>query len=233
MIEIRSGEDRGVTRTSWLDSRHSFSFGEYYDPARMGFGALRVINEDRVAPGGGFPTHGHRDMEILTWVLDGALAHRDSLGSGAVLRPGELQAMRAGTGIRHSEFNASSEQPVHFLQIWITPEKQGLTPDYAQRAFDAGELIDQLRLLASRDGRDGSLPIAQDAELWAARTSESGGELSFRSRTGRRLWLQVARGSIRLAGTTLRAGDAATIEAVEDIPIQATAAAEVLLFDLA
>jgi redox-sensitive bicupin YhaK (pirin superfamily) len=233
MIEIRDGGDRGETRMAWLDSRHSFSFGDFYDPARMGFGPLRVINEDRVAPGGGFPTHGHRDMEIITWVLDGALAHRDSLGSGAVIRPGELQAMRAGTGIRHSEFNASAEEPVHFLQIWIVPERQGLTPGYAQKAFEAAELDGRLRLLVSQNGRDGSLPIAQDADLWAGRTGDTGGVLWHRPAAGRRAWLQVARGALRLGETPLRAGDAAIIEAEDEIRIDAEAAAEVLLFDLA
>lgn len=233
MIDIRRGDDRGVTSTPWLDSRHSFSFGNYYDPVRMGFGALRVINEDRVAPGGGFPTHGHRDMEILTWVLQGALAHRDSLGSGAVIRPGELQMMRAGSGIRHSEFNASSEEPVHFLQIWIVPDKAGLVPGYAQRAFDPTELDGRLRLLASPDGRNGALIIAQDAELWAGRTGSSGGTLSHQATPGRRQWLQVARGEVRLGDATLRPGDAVAIEAATGVRIEADAAAEILLFDLA
>lgn len=233
MIDIRRGDDRGVTSTPWLDSRHSFSFGNYYDPVRMGFGALRVINEDRVAPGGGFPTHGHRDMEILTWVLQGALAHRDSLGSGAVIRPGELQMMRAGSGIRHSEFNASSEEPVHFLQIWIVPDKAGLVPGYAQRAFDPAELDGRLRLLASPDGRNGALIIAQDAELWAGRTGSSGGTLSHQATPGRRQWLQVARGEVRLGDATLRPGDAVAIEAATGVRIEADAAAEILLFDLA
>ena len=232
MIQIHKGGERGVSRTSWLDSRHSFSFGDFYDRTRMGFGALRVINEDRVAPGGGFPTHGHRDMEILTWVLEGALAHRDSLGSGAEIRPGELQAMRAGTGIRHSEFNASAEEPVHFLQIWIVPERAGLVPGYAQQAFDAAKLDGRLQLLASHDGRDGSLPIAQDADLWAGRTGETGGVLSHRPAAGRRAWLQVARGAVRLGEMALQAGDAAAIDAVKEIHIDAAAAAEVLLFDL-
>ncbi|HYN39243.1 MAG TPA: pirin family protein, partial [Rhodospirillales bacterium] len=221
----------------WLDSRHSFSFGDYHDAERMGFGALRVINEDRVAAGGGFPTHGHRDMEILTWVLDGALAHRDSLGSGAVIRPGELQAMRAGTGIRHSEFNASADETVHFLQIWIAPERHGLTPGYAQRAFADDELDGRLRLLASPDGRDGSLPIAQDAMLWAGRTPAAGGTLSYQPAAGRRAWLQVARGVVRLGEAGLHAGDAAAFEAgsvgADGIRIEADGAAEVLLFDLA
>lgn len=233
MMDVRAGGDRGVSRTGWLDSRHSFSFGEYYDPAHMGFGALRVINEDRVAPGGGFPTHGHRDMEILTWVLAGGLAHRDSLGSGAVIRPGELQAMRAGTGIRHSEFNASDDQPVHFLQIWIIPERTGLRPGYAQQAFAPEELEGRLRLLASRDGRDGSLQIAQDVDLWAGRTPAEGGMLVHHPATGRRLWLQVARGAVRSGATTLNAGDGAAIEAAAEIRIEADGAAEVLLFDLA
>ena len=159
MISVRRAGDRGETRLAWLDSRHTFSFADYYDPAQMGFGALRVINEDRVAPGGGFATHGHRDMEILTWVLDGALAHRDNLGNGSVIHPGEMQRMTAGTGIRHSEFNASDKAPVHFLQIWILPERQGLPPTYEQKAFGSEELDGKLRLVASRDGRDGSATV--------------------------------------------------------------------------
>ncbi len=232
MIEVRRAEERGTSELGWLDSRHSFSFGEYWDPAHMGFGPLRVINEDRVAPGGGFPTHGHRDMEILTWVLDGALAHRDSLGSGAVLHTGELQRMTAGTGIRHSEFNASKEAPVHFLQIWIQPERDGLAPGYEQRAFDGDEIRDRLRLVASRDGRSGSLSLARDADVFAARLA-AGTTLTQPLAAGRRAWLQVARGRVRMGDVTLAGGDGAAITGESLITIRAEADAEVLLFDLA
>jgi len=232
MIEVRHAAERGATRLDWLDSRHSFAFGEYWDPAHSGFGPLRVINEDRVAPGAGFPAHGHRDMEILTWVLDGALAHRDSLGSGAVLRPGELQRMTAGSGIRHSEFNASAAAPVHFLQIWIQPERAGLAPGYDQRAFDGDEIRDRLRLVASRDGRSGSLSLARDADVYAARLT-AGATLTHPLAAGRRAWLQVAHGRVRVGDTWLAAGDGAAITGERLVTITAEADAEVLLFDLA
>lgn len=231
MIEVRRSAERGKTAIDWLDSRHSFSFGEYWDPAHMGFGPLRVINEDRVAPGGGFPTHGHRDMEILTWVLDGALAHRDSLGSGSVLRRGELQRMTAGTGIRHSEFNAAQDAPVHFLQIWIQPEQTGLAPGYEQRAFDGDGSRDRLRLVASRDGRSGSLSLARDAHVYAARLT-AGTTLTQPLAPGRRAWLQVARGRVRLGELALDAGDGAAITGENVITLEAETGAEVLLFDL-
>ena len=182
MNTIRSAAERGQSRLGWLDSRHTFSFGNYYDPAHMGFGALRVINEDRVQPGKGFGTHSHRDMEILSWVLDGALEHRDSMGTHGVIRPGELQRMSAGTGVTHSEFNASASEPVHFLQIWLLPEREGLAPSYAQRAFASADLEDRLHLIASHDGRDGSIKVHQDVNLYASRMSPA---VRSRARTSR------------------------------------------------
>ena len=167
MLKIRRADERGRTDFGWLDSRHSFSFGHYYDPAHMGFGPLRVINDDRVTPGAGFPTHPHGNMEIVSYVLDGALAHKDSLGTGSVIRPGDVQRMSAGSGIRHSEFNASASEPVHFLQIWIVPETEGLAPSYEQKRFSAEEKRGKLRLVASRDGRDGSVTIHRDVDLYA------------------------------------------------------------------
>jgi redox-sensitive bicupin YhaK (pirin superfamily) len=235
MISVRRAGDRGETHLDWLDSRHTFSFADYYDPAQMGFGALRVINEDRVAPGGGFATHGHRDMEILTWVLDGALAHRDSLGNGSIIRPGEMQRMTAGTGIRHSEFNASQSDPVHFLQIWILPERRDLAPGYAQEAFAASELIDRLKLIASPDGRDGSVIVHQDVALYAGKLANGAG-ISHRLAPERRAWLQVTRGDVRVGSTLLAAGDGMACTEMGEIVIEIAAAdrsAEVLLFDLA
>jgi quercetin 2,3-dioxygenase len=232
MISIRRAGDRGETRLTWLDSRHTFSFADYYDPAQMGFGALRVINEDRVAPGGGFATHAHRDMEILTWVLDGALAHRDSLGNGSIIHPGEMQRMTAGTGIRHSEFNASDEAPVHFLQIWILPERQGLPPAYEQKAFGREERDGTLRLIASRDGRDGPVTVNQDAAVYAGAITD-GMRLAYRLAPGRRAWLQITAGRVRLDGATLAAGDGAAVEQVAEIVMTAESDADLLLFDLA
>ena len=172
MLAIRHSQDRGLANFGWLDSRHTFSFGHYHDPNFMGFGPLRVINEDRVQPGRGFDTHGHRDMEIISYVLDGALEHKDSMGNGSVIRPGDVQRMSAGTGVRHSEFNASETEPVHFLQIWILPEKQGLEPGYEQRHFAADEKRGQLRLVGSRDGREGAVTIHQDSDLYATLLGE-------------------------------------------------------------
>ena len=232
MISVRRAGDRGETRLDWLDSRHTFSFADYYDPAQMGFGALRVINEDRVAPGGGFATHGHRDMEILTWVLDGALAHRDSLGNGSIIRPGEMQRMTAGTGVRHSEFNASDTVPVHFLQIWILPERQGIEPAYEQTAFGSDERDGTLRLIASRDGRDGSVTVHQDAKVYAA-TMADGMRLAHRIAPGRRAWVQVTAGRVRVGDIELAAGDGAAMEHAAEVIITAESGATLLLFDLA
>lgn len=230
MIEKRRSDERGLGRRSWLESRHSFSFADYYDPKHMGFGALRVINEDRIAPGGGFSTHGHRDMEILTYVLDGALAHEDSLGNGSEIRPGEAQLMHAGTGIEHSEFNASESEPVHLLQVWLLPDKEGHEPGYQQKEFPLTD--GKLRLIASRAGADGSLVIHQDAAIYAGKLKK--GETAELSLTrGRHAWVQVARGAIAANGAALAAGDGAAISGETKISLEASADAEFLLFDLA
>ncbi|MCB9948723.1 MAG: pirin family protein [Rhodospirillaceae bacterium] len=231
MLAVRQAADRGVADFGWLDSRHSFSFGHYHDPAHMGFGDLRVLNEDRVRPGAGFDTHGHRDMEIVSYVLDGALEHKDTLGTGAVLRPGEVQRMSAGTGVRHSEFNASASEPVHFLQIWIVPERRGLAPGYEQKAFPADERRGRLRLVGSRDGRDGSLTIHQDVDLYAG-VFGAGDGADLPLRPGRRAWVQVARGAVTVNGTPLGAGDGAALTDEAAVSLRADAPSEVLVFDL-
>jgi redox-sensitive bicupin YhaK (pirin superfamily) len=228
MMTIRRGDERGHFNHGWLDTYHTFSFADYYDENHMGFRALRVINEDRVAPGQGFGTHPHRDMEIITYVLEGALAHKDSSGGEGVLRPGEVQHMTAGAGIRHSEFNASEVEPVHLLQIWLLPDKKGLKPGYDQKRFE----IDGLRLVASHDGRDGSLQIHQDVDLFAARLPK-GKEVKHASAAGRHAWLQVARGGVALNGTALRAGDGAAVSDERELVIRADEPSEFLLFDLA
>ena len=227
MIQIRKAHDRGHANHGWLDSWHTFSFADYHDPRHVHFSVLRVINEDRVIPGEGFPTHPHRDMEIITYVLEGALEHKDSLGTGSVIRPGEIQRMSAGTGIRHSEFNHSQSEPVHFLQIWILPNRQGVQPSYEQKRIG---LDSQLRLLASPDGRDGSVTIHQDACVYAALLNS--GEVTHTLAPGRRAWLQVARGAVNLNGTLLHAGDGASIEQESSLRLAADDSAEVLLFDL-
>ncbi|HVR64978.1 MAG TPA: pirin family protein [Polyangia bacterium] len=234
MIQIRPAAERGTTHIDWLDSRHSFSFGEFYDPSNMGFRTLRVINDDRVAPGGGFPTHGHSDMEIVSYVLDGALEHRDSLGTGSVIRPGDVQRMSAGTGVRHSEFNASRTDPVHFLQIWILPERRAIKPGYEQKTYGADDKRGRLRLVASRDGRDGSVTIHQDVNLYAALLS--GAErVTYQPAAGRSTFVQVARGHVALNGRPLSEGDGAAIQDEATLEIGATGPgeAEVLVFDLA
>ena len=231
MIIHRKAIDRGHADFGWLDSHHSFSFGQYYDPSHMGFGALRVINDDRVAGGGGFDTHGHKDMEILSYVLEGGLAHRDSLGSGSVLRPGDIQVMSAGTGVRHSEFNASQNDPVHFLQIWIIPEKQGLQPSYAEQHFPEAERRNRLRLIASSDARDGSLKIRQDAAIHAS-VLEAGASLSHSLKPGRRYWLQVAAGGLAVNGHALVEGDGLALVKEDNLAITARTKSEFLLFDL-
>ena len=232
MITIRPRDQRGTAKIGWLDSKHTFSFGHYHDPAQMGFRALRVINEDRVIPGAGFPTHGHRDMEIISYVLDGALAHKDSTGTAEVIRPGEVQRMTAGTGVRHSEFNASDKEPVHFLQIWILPETEGLQPGYEQRAFSDAEKRGRLRLVASRDGRDGSVTVHQDVDLYATLLGADE-KVAFDLKPGRHAWVQVARGQVKLDGELLKEGDGAAIEEVARIELEGATDAEVLLFDLA
>src|SRR4051812_28822810 len=210
MIAVRPSAERGVTRLDWLDSRHSFSFGDYFDPGNVQFRSLRVLNDDKVAPGAGFGMHPHRDMEIITYVINGALEHRDSLGNGEVLRPGEVQRMTAGTGIRHSEFNPSAAEPVHLYQIWLLPERAGLTPGYEQKAFSEAEKQDRWRLVASPDGRDGSLTIRQDARLYLAALTGAR-ELRHELANGRHAWLQVLRGKVVVNDTELAAGDGAAI----------------------
>lgn len=230
MIRPRLSSARGRTQTPWLDSLHTFSFGDYRDPAQLGFRNLRVINEDRVAPGKGFAPHAHRDMEIVTVVLEGALAHRDSLGNGSVIRPGEVQRMSAGTGITHSELNASQTEPVHFLQIWILPERTGVEPGYEQRAL-ALPTGTGIRLLGSPDGREGSLRWNARAEMFGARVAASE-TLRFAPRLGRHAWMQVIRGEIGVAGLTLAEGDGAALDGEREIALQAAEASELLVFDL-
>jgi redox-sensitive bicupin YhaK (pirin superfamily) len=232
MIRVRKASERGHFDHGWLDTYHTFSFARYYDPRHVGFRALRVINDDRVAPGRGFGTHGHQDMEIVTYVLDGALEHRDSLGTGSTIRPGELQRMTAGTGITHSEFNPSPTEPVHLYQIWLLPERKGLEPSYEQKAFPEEERRNRLRLVASPDGHGGSLSIRQDARLFVASLFE-GQEVAHELTPGRHAWLQVLRGGVSLNGSTLSAGDGAAVSAESDLTIRADGSSEVLLFDLA
>ena len=234
MIVERPSGERGSVRTGWLDSRHTFSFGHYHDPAWMGFGALRVINEDRVAPGGGFAPHRHANMEILSYVLSGALAHRDSTGGGGILRPGELQWMSAGHGIEHSEYNASDAEPVHFLQIWIQPDRVNAEPGYEQRAFDPAAREGRWALLASPDGADGSLAIRQQAWLRGLRLAE-GAEARFMADPARRHWLHVAQGEVVLDGRVLGPGDALGFSGESgEFRLQGRGAgiADILLFDL-
>ncbi|HXZ84649.1 MAG TPA: pirin family protein [Myxococcota bacterium] len=232
MIQLRRSGERGQARHGWLESRHTFSFADYHDPEHMGFRALRVLNEDRVQPGQGFPPHSHRDMEILTCVLEGALQHQDSLGNSSVIRPGELQRMTAGTGVTHSEYNASREAPVHFLQIWIIPARPSLRPGYEQRDFGSGEMRDRLRLVASPDGRDGSLTLHQDATVHLGRLAQ-GTRIRQPLAAGRFAWVQVARGELRLNGETLQAGDGAAVSGEPALELEALAPAQLLVFDLA
>jgi redox-sensitive bicupin YhaK (pirin superfamily) len=227
MIRVRRAEDRGHFDHGWLNTYHTFSFADYHDPDFVGFRSLRVINEDRVEPGRGFGTHGHRDMEIISYVLEGELGHGDSMGTGSVIRPGEVQRMSAGTGVMHSEKNASA-MPVHFLQIWILPERHGITPSYEQKAFPASERENRLRLVASHDGRDGSLTIHQDVDLYTATLRDA--NVTFDFRPNRYGWLQVARGAVAVNGIDLRAGDGVAIEKEPQVTIAGDG--EVLLFDL-
>ncbi len=232
-IQVRPAAARGHANHGWLESRHTFSFADYFDSRQMGFGALRVINEDRVAPGGGFPTHGHRDMEIVSYVISGALAHKDSLGGGSLIRPGDVQVMSAGTGIRHSEFNGSNLEPVHFLQIWLLPERGGLTPRYDQKTFASEETRGRLRLVASHDGRDGSLVVHQDADLFATRLGANE-SAAYALKSGRKAWVQMVAGEASINGEKLVAGDGAAIEDEDALTLAAAAdGAEALLFDLA
>jgi hypothetical protein len=232
MITIRPAQARGTANFGWLDSRHTFSFGSYYDPDHMGFSSLRVINEDKVQPSKGFDTHGHRDMEIITYVLEGALEHQDSLGNGSVIYPGDVQRMTAGTGILHSEYNASDTAPVHFLQIWVLPDTRGLEPGYQQVHVPPADRQGHLRLIGSRDGRDGSVTIHQDVNLYAT-ILQPGESVDYTPQPGRSLWLQVARGAVTLNDHALTAGDGATVTDALPVTLTGTSPdAEVLLFDL-
>lgn len=232
MITVRRAANRGSVNLGWLDSKHTFSFGDYYDPNHMGFGKLRVINDDHVEPGQGFGTHPHRDMEIVSYIIDGALEHKDSMGNGSVMRAGDVQRITAGTGIRHSEFNHSNDEQVHFLQIWIEPQENSLEPGYQQKSFSRDEKLNQLRLVVSRDGRQGSLRIHQDADLYASVLS-AGAEVTHKFESGRRGWLQVVNGSITVNGEALGTGDGAAIENTADLSVQSKADSEFVLFDIA
>lgn len=232
MIKIRKADRRGHFDFRWLNTFHTFSFGDYYDPAFMGFRSLRVINEDFVHSGRGFPTHAHRDMEIITYILEGSLEHRDSMGNGSVIRPGDVQRMTAGTGVSHSESNPSREQSVHLLQIWILPDQGGLKPGYEQKAFSDDQKQGRMCLVASEDGRDGSVTIHQDASVYATVLGE-GNEVVHTVAPGRHAWLQVARGAVTVNGENLDQGDGAAVSNEERVAITGREAAEVLLFDLA
>lgn len=230
MIAIRKSDQRGHFDHGWLNTHHTFSFADYYEPAYMGFRSLRVINEDRVQPGRGFGTHSHRDMEIISYVLEGGLAHRDNMGNSGVIRPGDLQRMSAGTGVMHSEFNASERDPVHFLQIWIVPDKEGTRPSYEQKNFDHQERKGRLRLIGSPDGRDGSVTIQQDVNVYSALLAQ-GEEVSHRLADDRHAWIQVARGQVQLNDQILRQGDGASISNENELHLIGNRS-EVLLFDL-
>ncbi|MGO2133600.1 MAG: pirin family protein [Halomonas sp.] len=231
MMAIRYADERGVANFGWLDSRHTFSFGNYYDPQFMGFGPLRVINEDKVQPGQGFGAHGHQDMEIISYVLEGEMAHKDNLGSGSVIRPGDVQRMSAGTGVRHSEFNASDSDSLHFLQIWIMPERNGLEPSYEQKTFTDQQKSGQLRLVGSRDGRDGSVTIQQDVDLYAVKLADTD-SVTYQLPAGRKGWVQVASGDVQLDGQALSAGDGVALEGPQTITLTTITTTEVLVFDM-
>ncbi len=232
MIEIRKSSERGYADHGWLRSYHTFSFADYYDPQHMGFGSLRVINEDRVKPGTGFGTHGHRDMEIISYVLEGALAHKDSMGNGSTIVPGDVQRMSAGTGVMHSEFNHAPDGTTHFLQIWIEPSERGIAPGYEQKHFDDASKRGRLKLVASPDGRDGSVRIHQDAYLYAALLGKDD-RLAHKLTGGRRAYVHVARGKVTVNGQPLEAGDALKATQTPEITLERGEGAEVLLFDLA
>jgi redox-sensitive bicupin YhaK (pirin superfamily) len=231
MITLRKAGDRGHASHGWLESWHTFSFADYHDPAHMGFGPLRVINEDRVEPGMGFGTHGHRDMEIVSYVLDGQLEHRDNMGTGAVIEPGDVQRMSAGRGVLHSEFNPSFTDGVHFLQIWIEPDVTGIAPSYEQKHFPEHDKRARLRLVASRDGADGSVTLHQDARVYAT-LLDGDDRAALALAPGRRAWVQVARGAVSVNGVALAAGDAAALTGEEGVALDRANAAEVLVFDL-
>ncbi len=232
MITLRKAADRGHFDFGWLDTAHTFSFGEYHDPEHMGFRALRVINDDLIAPAQGFGTHGHRDMEILSWIAEGALEHKDSLGTGSVIRPGDLQRMSAGKGVRHSEFNPSPKERTRLLQIWLLPTRSGMEPSYEQKHFPVEGRTNRLQLIASPDGRDGAVSVHQDAELWTA-VLEAGRSVKHTFQPGRHGWLQVVRGEIEVNGQPLTQGDGASFSDEKTLELRAKLAAEILLFDLA
>ena len=232
MLTHRKSDDRGHTDFGWLNSRHSFSFGEYHDAAHMGFGPLRVINDDRVAGGGGFPTHAHADMEIITYVLEGALEHKDSLGTGSVIKPGDVQRMSAGTGIRHSEFNASKTEPVHFLQVWILPKQRGLEPSYEQKSFAERDAQGKLRLIGAKDGRDGAVTIHQEVDLYVAKLALAD-TVAHDIKPGRTVWLHIATGRAVVNGLPVEAGDGVAVREESTLHIEGQGpGAEVLLFDV-
>lgn len=229
---LRPSETRGEADFGWLKSKHSFSFGSYFDPNHIGFGALRVINEDRIAPSAGFPTHPHQNMEIISYIVSGGLEHKDSLGTGSVIRPGELQRMSAGSGVRHSEYNHSDTDPVHFLQIWIVPEADGLKPSYEQKVFPDAERRDTLKLIGSRNGREGSVVIHQHVDLWASLLSADK-SVSFDIKPGRKVWLQIVKGKLSVDGLSMAAGDGLGLLDAGKIDLVAQENSEFLLFDLA
>lgn len=232
MLTVRRAQDRGHANHGWLDSHHTFSFADYHDPNHMGFRALRVINEDRVDPGAGFPTHSHRDMEILSYVLEGALEHKDSMGNGSVLRPGDVQRMSAGRGVRHSEYNASKSEPVHFLQIWILPGRMSIEPGYEEKRFTEADRQNQLRLVASTSGDDASVTIHADVRVYAA-ILDASEKVQHVLRPGRHAWVQVAKGTATVDGTTLAAGDGVSTSDAGVLTVEGVDRAELLLFDLA
>ena len=232
MITVRKSDERGVTNIGWLDSRHSFSFGEYYDPAFESFGALRVINEDWIAGGAGFPPHPHRDMEIVTYILEGAISHKDSSGGGGTIKRGEIQRMSAGAGIVHAEFNASADRSCHLLQIWIMPSKRGIEPGYEQKTIDAKAVQNHFARIAAPDPQPNEVRLVQDAEIWVAQL-DADVEAIHALAQGRKAWLQVAKGEVKLGDEVLKAGDAAAITDLQQITVRSVTPAEILLFDLA
>jgi redox-sensitive bicupin YhaK (pirin superfamily) len=231
MITVRRSAERGTTKIDWLDSRHTFSFGDYYDPANEGFGPLRVINEDWIKGGAGFPPHPHRDMEIVTYIIEGAISHKDSSGGGGTIRPGEIQRMSAGRGITHAEFNASGDQPCHLLQIWIIPSEKGIAPGYEQKKIDAAAVQNHFARIAGPDPQDNEVRLVQDAEIWAAKL-DAGIEILHPLVQGRKAWLQVVKGDVSVGGESLKGGDAAAITDQAQIALRSRTEAEVLLFDL-
>jgi redox-sensitive bicupin YhaK (pirin superfamily) len=231
MITVRKSNERGNAEHGWLKSKHTFSFAEYFDPKHMGYSALRVINEDRIAGGTGFDTHGHRNMEIISYVIDGALEHKDSMGTNTIIRPGEVQRMSAGTGVRHSEYNHQADSETHFMQIWILPEKEGVQPGYDQKSFANDFGCSDLILVASKNGRNGSITINQDVDMYVAKAQDAG-EKVLKTFNHRHTWIQVIRGEVQVEGATLTSGDGAAIDNVEAMKLQWTKNSEFLVFDL-